>query len=415
MNMEQAKKILLMKPCPMSKTQLCKEVNENTPFEADSVFLHTSGNTFVIDKIEGAKKHIRFIGGVKPYSKWTNASPIDIRSGGIGNPYYISVYGIGYRGEIDPNVSKELLKFAEVKWRHAVQRVAEDIDHQHVEISDDFLSLAGFVEWFKIYQNKAGTVPKDWELDKDLLGNGFSYSPESCCIIPGELNRILARLNSIYEYQYRAEHLAVYLDRQITLPIGSMTFEAIIRKVATQRLENVKRDLRNWEERFTHRLPDRVMNAIQSLQDRQLDPVMIESSAAELKEKFLNTDKKEVKYRLEFIEKFHGDTPVELHKETFRSLVWPQDSTYLTKGVTVQGPYFHIRLKPFAKKLRIDAADFNTFRSRALAVLMLRVKTFNGIEVLTEEELFERLRNYYGYDDESLQETFDAICEEHKQ
>lgn len=410
MNFDQAKKILLMKPCPVSRTQLCKTVNENTPIEVGSVFLHTSGNVFYIEEIEGSNKLIQFIGGVIPYEKWTKASPKDIRRGGLGNPYYVSVYGIGYRGEIDPNVNEELLKFAEVKWRHAVQRVAEDIDYQHVIMSDDFLSLAGFVEWFKLYEKKAGPVPKDWELDKDLLGDGFSYSAENCCIIPGELNRILIRLNLIYEYQYRAEHLAVYLDKQLTLPIGSMSFESIIRTIATKRLENVKRDLRAWEERFTGHLPSDVLNALHKLQNKQLDPDLIGIAASDLEEKFLNTDKKEVVFRSEFIDKFHEVNPVELPVSMFKSLIWSQDTTYLTKGVTVQGPYFHIRLKPFAKTLRIDGADFDTFRSRALAVLMLRVKTFNGIEVLTEEELFERLRNYYGYDDECLQETFDEIC-----
>lgn len=413
MNMEQAKALLFEIPCKVNRTACCKGINENTPIEVGSVFLHTSGNTFVIDKIEGKNKLIRFIGGVKPFSKWTDASPKDIRRGGIGNPYYAKFYNLGYPGEYTKPVDKTYHLFARKKWMSIFVRLHHDASYTLASLSPEFRSFAFFHEWINEYLAVTGPVPKDWELDKDLLGDGKAYSAENCCLIPGELNRILTRLSVIYEYQYRSEHLAVYLDKQLTLPIGSMSFEAIIRKVATQRLENVKRDLRNWEERFTHRLPDRVMNAIQSLQDRQLDPVMIESSAAELKEKFLNTDKKEVKYRLEFIEKFHGDTPVELHKETFRSLVWTQDSNYPTRGVNIRGPYIAMKLKPFQKICKIDSEAFNTFRSRALAVLMLRVKTFNGIEVLTEEELFERLRNYYGYDDESLQETFDAICEEH--
>lgn len=50
------------------------------------------------------------------------------------------------------------------------------------EVCDEWKRLSGFASWYYLH------YVKDWQLDKDILGNGKMYSPETCCFVPGEIN-----------------------------------------------------------------------------------------------------------------------------------------------------------------------------------------------------------------------------------
>lgn len=49
-------------------------------------------------------------------------------------------------------------------------------------------------EWLKFSNFRAWMETQDWEgkhLDKDILGNGKIYSPETCCFVPQRVNLLL--------------------------------------------------------------------------------------------------------------------------------------------------------------------------------------------------------------------------------
>ena len=60
--------------------------------------------------------------------------------------------------------------------------------YENCVICEEWLDYGVFKNW---YENQRGCGLK-YELDKDLLGNGKLYSPETCCLLPRELNRMIS-------------------------------------------------------------------------------------------------------------------------------------------------------------------------------------------------------------------------------
>jgi len=57
--------------------------------------------------------------------------------------------------------------------------------YEHCYVCDEWAYLSNFTLWMDQH---------DWEgkqLDKDLLGDGYKYSPENCCFISGKLNILI--------------------------------------------------------------------------------------------------------------------------------------------------------------------------------------------------------------------------------
>lgn len=66
--------------------------------------------------------------------------------------------------------------------------------YEHTNVCEEWLIFSNFNRWMET---------KDWEgkhLDKDLLGDGTLYSPETCCFIDPVLNSFLAE-NPVGRYK----------------------------------------------------------------------------------------------------------------------------------------------------------------------------------------------------------------------
>ncbi len=62
--------------------------------------------------------------------------------------------------------------------------------YSEAEVCDGWLKFSNFLKW-----HQANYV-EGWHLDKDLLGNGKLYSPETCCFIPAYINKFLTKRGS---------------------------------------------------------------------------------------------------------------------------------------------------------------------------------------------------------------------------
>ena len=78
-----------------------------------------------------------------------------------------------------------------IKWMNMLTRCYSAKEHarqpSYIDcyVCDEWLSFMAFREWMMM---------QDWEgkqLDKDLIGDGRVYSPNTCCFIPSELNTLL--------------------------------------------------------------------------------------------------------------------------------------------------------------------------------------------------------------------------------
>ncbi len=121
-----------------------------------------------------------------------------IREGEIKNPIHPSVYGVGYIG-----VGKYTKSYGGLynkmyyTWYNLLKRCfCEEYQEKYptykeCSVTEDWYNFQNFAEWFE--QNYI----EGFQLDKDLLVKGNKiYSPETCCFIPQEINKLLTKCDS---------------------------------------------------------------------------------------------------------------------------------------------------------------------------------------------------------------------------
>lgn len=84
-------------------------------------------------------------------------------------------------------------------WRNMLRRCYDPrswVKHptyEAVEVAEEWLRFSSFESWVKM---------QNWDeksqLDKDLLGDGLLYGPDTCCFIPRELNSALQPARGVY-------------------------------------------------------------------------------------------------------------------------------------------------------------------------------------------------------------------------
>lgn len=116
----------------------------------------------------------------------------NIRMGSVPNPFDKTVAGIGYIGvgKYSPTDGKKATA-AYDHWRSMLLRCYCSKTQQRVPtyrgytVCEDWLCYQNFAHWF--YSSKFNDC--GYHLDKDVLNNGDKvYSPETCCLIPREIN-----------------------------------------------------------------------------------------------------------------------------------------------------------------------------------------------------------------------------------
>lgn len=78
------------------------------------------------------------------------------------------------------------------RWCDMLRRCYYGDKYSDVEVCPEWKYLSNFIEWVDSQPNR------DWidcHLDKDLLGNGKLYSPETCCFISGQVNTFISGSN----------------------------------------------------------------------------------------------------------------------------------------------------------------------------------------------------------------------------
>lgn len=87
------------------------------------------------------------------------------------------------------------------KWRSMLERCYSE---KWLDRYPSYMGCKVAEEWHLFSDFKAWMETQDWQekqLDKDILGDGKLYSAETCCFIPGNINRFMTenqRSKSIY-------------------------------------------------------------------------------------------------------------------------------------------------------------------------------------------------------------------------
>ena len=152
------------------------------------------GKFKIIEYLNGNDVTVEFV-ETNYTTKTTSAA---VRRGDIRDYWLPTVFGVGIMDI--PNATKDpLKKAARIKWQSMLTRCYSSLyqnkypTYKGCEISESFKRFSTFLEW---YISQVGFNQEGWHLDKDILGCGKVYSPQTCCVIPNEINVALASISS---------------------------------------------------------------------------------------------------------------------------------------------------------------------------------------------------------------------------
>jgi hypothetical protein len=118
-----------------------------------------------------------------------------VDSGGVVDPYYPSMCGVGYHGESDTTVDENGKQLKEyVYWYGMFARCYGNRNLETYEdaiVSEEFHDFSYFQKWF---HKQVGRYGKDFHLDKDILSENCKvYAEDTCVLVPSEVNTFFAK------------------------------------------------------------------------------------------------------------------------------------------------------------------------------------------------------------------------------
>lgn len=189
-------------------------------FEVGTIITTVEGCQLeVVDFFGCNEVHIKFLDDFG-YTKITTTA--HLKTGRIKNPYYPSVYTVGYLGVglYQPhNKSKANIHY--VTWKNMLTRCYGEAEsnatYNDCIVCDDWLCFQTFAAWFDTRTtlfNERGITP---HLDKDLLAplaRGKLYSPKTCVIVNVQINIAL-----------HEKHLDNYLPAGVSWNVAQQKFQ----------------------------------------------------------------------------------------------------------------------------------------------------------------------------------------------
>lgn len=114
-----------------------------------------------------------------------------INSQNDGSYYRVKICGVGFIPSTLKGKEHRRIR-AFISWKNMIRRIYNGYGrfakcYENCVICEEWLDYGVFKNW---YENQRGCGLK-YELDKDLLGNGATYSPDTCCLLPREINSMI--------------------------------------------------------------------------------------------------------------------------------------------------------------------------------------------------------------------------------
>lgn len=119
---------------------------------------------------------------------------LHLKRGAVANPMKPSVQGVGFIGV---GRYSSLNKREYTLWSAMLRRVIDcgnNLSYKDVCIEKEWSNFQNFAEWCsgQTFLNSEDDKGKKYHLDKDILIKGSrSYSPDTCCFVPQEINALV--------------------------------------------------------------------------------------------------------------------------------------------------------------------------------------------------------------------------------
>lgn len=151
-------------------------------------------------------KVIEYISPLKVLIEWddggiTEAMAANIKIGAVYYPNQKSICGVGYFGigRYKPNKAGAGSNYKQRvydSWQRMIRRCYDEKEQQKpsckayvgVTVCEEWHNFQNFSEWA---EDKLDKFEVGWELDKDMFGDGWLYSPETCTLLPSKINWFL--------------------------------------------------------------------------------------------------------------------------------------------------------------------------------------------------------------------------------
>jgi hypothetical protein len=132
----------------------------------------------------------------------------NIKSGRLRNPYRKSVYGVGFIGEgkYKSKINNKTTTYYKA-WNNMFERcynnsLNRNPTYKDVTVCNEWHNFQNFAKW---YEENWKPWMEGWHLDKDILLKGNKiYSPETCCFVPNEINRLFTRVDNYKKGVYKS-------------------------------------------------------------------------------------------------------------------------------------------------------------------------------------------------------------------
>lgn len=217
------------------------------------------GRATIISYHNSKQVLVRFDNGYETIVQMGN-----LKRGTCDNPLRKSVHEIGYIGVGD--YSPKTHSLAHRRWVHMLTRCYSEAylckkpTYRGCEVCKDWHNFQNFAKWFEEhYYEVDDTIV---EIDKDILiENNKVYSPQTCCLVPRELNNLFQQkgesnglptgVQRMSNNKYRARYGSVHLG----------VFDGVDK--AQQAYEEYRRNrIKHLELKYRHYLGTKVSKAI---------------------------------------------------------------------------------------------------------------------------------------------------------
>lgn len=155
--------------------------------------------------------------------------------GSIKNPYHPTIYGVGMRGKKYPAKVNGKICREYYTWRNMLYKVFDDKykekyhTHLNAKCCEEWLCFENFYEWIHEQSNVENFLNgNNWILNRKIIDkNNEVYSPEYCCLVPQNVDRLFIKPDLNMEFATESM-LQMYKEH----------IENKIKKVAKEELEN---------------------------------------------------------------------------------------------------------------------------------------------------------------------------------
>lgn len=156
-------------------------------------------------------------------------------------------------------------------WHSILDRCYGNIEglptYEGVEVCEEWLNYQNFRKWYEEHPNCG---EKGWHIDKDLLvgGRGKIYSPETCTMIPSEIN---TSIHKISHKDAGCKSIGVFFHKGMKKFAASVRYEGIAYKLGFFETEkeaaivykyHKEKAVRALAEKYKDKIEERAYNAL---------------------------------------------------------------------------------------------------------------------------------------------------------